>query len=142
MINASAYQQYQDTRVLTATPGKLLLMAFDGAIRFVRQGQVFIERKQRHDQNRCITQAQRILLELMYGLDHAAAPALAGHLLRLYDYLLNRLVEANLHDDAAALEEVSRHLEGLRSAFAQAESQVMRGDSSPAGEPNAPAPAS
>ncbi len=124
MVLPNAYTQYQESQVLTASRGKLLLMAYDGAIRFVRQAQAHMETQAYEGQNTCLTKAQRILLELMYTLDHQADPDLAHRLTLLYEYLFNRLIEANVSDDINALREVEASLLNLRAAWADADRQL------------------
>jgi flagellar protein FliS len=124
MAFTNAYQQYQESQVLTASRGKLLLMAYDGAIRFVRQAQAHMSEKAYENQNTCIIKAQRIILELLWTLDSQADPEFAHRLTLLYDYLFNRLVEANVTDDMEALKEVEQHLVDLRTAWAEAERQL------------------
>lgn len=118
------YQQYQESQVFTASKGKLLLMAYDGAIRFIRQAQGHMAEHRYEGQNTCILKAQRIILELMSTLDSGADPELAQRLLQLYEYLFNRLIEANVSDDVAALDEVLSHLVELRHAWAEADRQT------------------
>jgi flagellar secretion chaperone FliS len=124
MAFTNPYQQYRDSSVLTASKGKLLLMTYDGTMRFVGQAKVHMAAKAYEDQNICITKAQRLLLELIYTLDRKADPDLAQRLAQLYEYMFNRLVEANVDDNAAALDEVLRHLGELRSAWAEADREL------------------
>lgn len=118
------YQQYQESSVITASKGKLLLMTYDGAIRFIRQAQIHMEAKAYEQQNTCILKAQRLLLELIYTLDKRPDPDLAQRLAQLYEYMFNRLVEANVNDNMPALEEVLAHLGNLRSAWAEADREL------------------
>jgi flagellar protein FliS len=120
----NAYQQYQESQVFTASKGKLLLMTYDGAIRFIRQAQGHMAERRYEDQNACILKAQRILLELMSTLDSSIAPELAQYLLQLYEYLFNRLIQANVSDDLAILDEVLTHMAELRHAWAEADREM------------------
>jgi flagellar protein FliS len=125
MALAHPYQQYQESQILTTSKGKLLLMTYDGAIRFVRQAQAHMAAKEFEQQNTAIIKAQRIVLELIYTLDSKADPDLAHRLTLLYEYLFNRLIEANIYDDMEALDEVLNHLTELRSAWAEADRQTL-----------------
>ncbi len=121
MALANPYQSYQENGILTASPSRLLIMAFDGAIRFARQGELAMKERRVDEQNRCLTRAQKIVHELMVTLDHSYAPELASSLTALYQYIIQRLVDANIHDTPEDVSEAVRHLETLRSAFAEAE---------------------
>jgi len=121
---ANAYQQYQESQVFTASRGRLLLMAYDGAMRFIRQAQAFMADRNYEGQNTSIVKAQRIILSLASSLDHTADPDLAERLTRLYEYLFSRLIHANVSDDPEALSEVISHLAGLREAWAEADRSI------------------
>ncbi len=122
----NAYQRYQESQVSTVGKGKLLLMAYDGAIRFIRQAREHMAAKRYEDQNACITKAQRILLELISTLNMKADAELGQRLLQLYEYLFNRLVEANISDNLEVLDEVQRLLTDLREAWAEADRRLAR----------------
>ena len=124
MAYPNAYQQYQETQVFTASRGQLLLMTYDGAIRFVTQARGHMASKSYELQNDCIIKAQRILLELISTLDSKASPDLAWRLTQLYEYLFNRLVEANVSDNVEALDEVRSRLVELRTTWADADRKL------------------
>lgn len=127
MAYTNAFQQYHENSVLTASKGKLLLMTYDGATRFISQAKAHMAALAYEEQNTCIIKAQRLLLELIYTLNPSADRDLAQRLTQLYEYMFNRLVEANVNDDAAALDEVLWHLGELRAAWAQADREVSGG---------------
>ena len=121
MAYANAYQQYLESQVLTASKGKLLLMTYDGAIRFIGQAKIHMAAREYEAQNTCIIKAQRLILELMMTLDAKVAPDLAHRLMLLYEYMFNRLVEANVTDKPDVLDEVHERLTELRSTWAEAD---------------------
>lgn len=121
-LNANAY--YQASQVNTASRGALLILAYDGVLRFLAEAKRAIANRQLEVQNTNLTKAQAIIAELMSSLDHSANPQLAGSLSRLYAYMYDRLVYANVHDDEAAIVEVSRMLSELREAWAEADKIV------------------
>lgn len=126
MAVMNAYQQYQESQVLTASKGKLLLMAYDGAIRFIRQAQLSMAEKDYAGQNTNLQKAQRIILELIATLNMKVGGDLAQRLLQLYEYMFNRLVEANVTDSQETLEEVQRLLTDLRSAWEEADRRLAQ----------------
>lgn len=124
MATMNGYQQYAESKVTTASKGKLLLMAYDGAIRFVRQAQGHMAAKRYEDQNTCILKTQRIILELISTLNRDANPQLAESLLSLYEYMYNQLVDANIYDKIDTLKEVEKLLVELRAAWEEADRRV------------------
>ncbi|MDZ7654057.1 MAG: flagellar export chaperone FliS [Burkholderiaceae bacterium] len=117
----AAYQRVSlDTAVASADPHQMILMLFDGAIEAVRQATVFMQDGRAADKGRVLGKAIRIVEEgLKASLDRSVGGALAQQLAALYDYVSLRLLQANLRNDAAALQEVSRLLDDLRGAWVQ-----------------------
>ena len=117
----AAYQRVSlDTAVASADPHQMILMLFDGAIEAVRQATVFMQDGRTADKGRVLGKAIRIVEEgLKASLDRSVGGALAQQLAALYDYVSLRLLQANLRNDAAALQEVSRLLDDLRGAWVQ-----------------------
>ena len=113
---------YRQVGVQTAVDGasahQLVLMLFDGFQDAVAQARGAIAARQIEAKGRAIGRAVRIVEEgLKAGLDLEAGGALAADLNALYAYISVRLTEGNLRNDAAALEECSRLLEPVRSAW-------------------------
>lgn len=133
MAVSNPYVQYQANQINTAGPDKLLLMAYDGAIRFARTGIEGIRSGDLYAKSTGISKCQAIIAELLTTLDPRPNPELAVNLANLYDYTYNRLSEANINDDEAAAAEVIGILTDLRQAWAQA-AQIWRGQS-PEGGP-------
>lgn len=109
-----------DTTVESASPHKLILMLYDGLLKQLRVAKMHIERGEIAPKAAAISKAMRIINEgLRNGLDLEKGGDIAAQLLALYDYADRRLLHANLRNDAAALEEVVRLIEPLRSAWQQ-----------------------
>ncbi|GMV38132.1 MAG: hypothetical protein AMXMBFR61_26400 [Fimbriimonadales bacterium] len=109
---------YRKTAVETASPLDLILMLYDGALRFLERGRAAMERRDLDQQNESLTRAQAILTELTVCLDMEQGGEVAANLLGLYGYMSNRLVEANVNDDPNAVQEVARLLGELRESWA------------------------
>jgi flagellar protein FliS len=110
--------------VLTASPGQLVLMLFDGALRFLalaKQGFDQPEENVRRFEsiNANLQKAQNILAELQGTLNHEAGGEVALTLDRLYDYYSRRLFEANIKKRVEPVIEVERFLQELRDAWAE-----------------------
>ncbi|WP_080832511.1 flagellar export chaperone FliS [Cohnella massiliensis] len=116
------YQKYQQASVQTAPASQLLLMLYDGAIRFVRVGIEGINQRNYEKANNNLIKAQAIINELVAGLNHDYP--IAKDLLVLYEYLLHQLIQANVKKNAEIAQEVLDHLTELREAWGEAAKQV------------------
>ncbi len=111
---------YQQNQVVTASPEQILIMLYDGAIRFVRQAQGALSAGDRKTKMMAIQKAVNIITEFRNTLDHEVGGEIAVNLDALYDYLLRELIRANVGNEAKPLEIVEGHLSGLREAWVQA----------------------
>lgn len=116
-MSAQVYDQYRRTAIETVSPGKLLLMLYDGAIKNLNNAITAINNKNLNGAHNDIIKTQDIIVELMstLNMDYEISKSLYS----LYDYMLNRLIEANLKKDAAILEEVCGYLSELRDTWQQ-----------------------
>ena len=118
------YQQslstYASQQVEMASPEQLLLMLYDGAIRFMNEAMRAHGESDLETYNNKLIKTQDIISELMSSLDMTMGGVLADNLFRLYEYLHYRLVQANVKKDLAMLEEVLVHMKDLRSTWQQA----------------------
>jgi flagellar protein FliS len=118
------YHQYQQQQIMTAPPDKLLLMLFDGALRFCRQAKNALEEARLEEAHHHIVRVQDIVMELESSLNMDYE--ISSSLWAIYDYLYRRLVEANIKKDAAILDEVSSFLTELREMWAEVALQVRK----------------
>jgi flagellar secretion chaperone FliS len=117
--SSNAYRQIGvETAATTASPHQLVTMLFDGFRDSVDQARGAIVAGRIEDKGHAIARALRIVDEgLRAGLNLEAGGRLAADLQSLYDYLMLRLSHANVHNDLAALEECTKLLEPVRSAW-------------------------
>ncbi|MEK9136986.1 MAG: flagellar export chaperone FliS [Bacteroidota bacterium] len=121
MYRPNKYQAYQTGAVFTASPAQLVLMLFDGAIKFINialEGFKFqdpLEFNLTIHQN--IQKAQAIIRELKACLDPEKGPEFADKMTALYNYFDRRLQDGNLKKNVEPIEEVKRHLQLLRDAW-------------------------
>ena len=120
MALLNAYAQYNNSKVLTASPAELTLMLYDGAIKFCNIAIVGIQQKDINKAHKNIVKVQKIIEEFRSTLDHKYP--VAEDFDRVYVYLLKRLLEANVKKDIAILEEVNTHLRTMRDNW----KEVMR----------------
>ena len=124
----NGHERYLETAVETASPARLIVMLYDGAIRFINEAAYAMQQRDYETQNAKLQRAQKILAELISSLDFDKGGEIAENLFRLYAYMYNQLVEANINDDAARLEHVVGLLGEIREAWetiaAESEAQV------------------
>lgn len=112
--------RYQDMKVQTASPAQIMIMLYDGAIRFTLQAKKKLEEKDFEGKGIFISKTQAIVDELMNSLNFSIAPELCENLQQLYIYINERLSEANIKCDADVLDEVIGLLNTLRDGWKQA----------------------
>ena len=121
-------QVYQNSAVQSASPLQLVIMLYDGAIRFCRLGQEAMNNGDLYQQNSYIQKAQKIVAELMSCLDMQKGGPIAENLFALYTYAYNQLVEANVEDNEQGLRQAMKVLEQLRESWVELERQARHGD--------------
>ena len=93
-MNKGAYKQYNQVQIKTANRGKLIVMLYQGAIRFMKKAILHLEQKDMEGKGNALIRAQDIILELIYALDQESldrGDELASNLQRLYLYSYRRL---------------------------------------------------
>jgi flagellar protein FliS len=124
-MSAVAYARaYQAQSILTASPGQLVLLMYDGALRFLAQARASFalpdtDSRRIAQINTALLRAQAVIAELQVNLDHDAGGEIAMTLDRLYDYHLRRLLEANIKKDESIVTEVERLIRELREGWAE-----------------------
>ena len=111
------YSQYQKTQVTTASKEKILLMLYEGAIRFTRLANSALEQKKVAEKGKYISKATAILSELMATLDFKVGGQLAMDLENLYVFMIDKLIEGNIKNDSESLKTVEKLLLTLYEAW-------------------------
>ena len=112
------YAAYQQNSINMATPGELTLMLFDGCLKFMKLAKQAIEQEDMETKNTNLVKAQKIIQELNITLDRKVE--LAASMGAMYEYILRRLVEANIRNDKDIVTEVEGYVKDLRDAWKQA----------------------
>lgn len=120
MAVRNPYAAYANSKIMTASPAELILMLYDGAIKFCNIAIMGIEEKNIQKAHDNIMKVERIIKEFRDSLDHKYP--VSKDFDRVYEYLIRRLHEANVKKDAAILEEVLEHLRTMRETW----KEVMR----------------
>lgn len=115
MALPNAYSQYNNNKVLTASPAELTLMLYEGAIKFCNIAELAIEQKDIEKAHANIVKVQKIIDYLRQTLDMKYP--VAQDFERIYVYLAERLIAANFKKDKAILEEVNMHLHSVRDTW-------------------------
>lgn len=113
-------QQYNNSKILTASPAELTLMLYEGAIKFCNIAIMGIEQKDIEKAHTNIMKTERIINHLRVTLDMKYP--VAQDFDRIYVYLERRLLEANMKKDTEILEEILTHLRSVRDTW----KEVMR----------------
>ncbi|MCI6021535.1 MAG: flagellar export chaperone FliS [Clostridia bacterium] len=114
-LNQAAYSQYNNSKILTASPAELTLMLYDGAIKFCNIAVMAIEKNDVMKAHTYIVKTENIIEEFQATLNHKYP--VAKDFDNVYKYIYNRLIEANVKKDKDILEEVLVHLRTLRDTW-------------------------
>lgn len=116
----SNLQRYRAVKIQTASPAQIMLMLYDGAIRFTQIAKKKIEEGDYSGKGTYIGKVQAIISELMSSLDFSIAPELCTQLQQLYMFMMEKLTEANIHVKTEPLDTVTNLLSTLRDGWGQA----------------------
>ncbi|QUI21459.1 flagellar export chaperone FliS [Vallitalea pronyensis] len=117
MVN-NGYNQYQNNAILTASPQELTLMLYNGAIKFCNQAIQAIDNQDIETAHELIIRVEDIIEEFIITLDDKYP--IAETFKNMYDYIHQRLIEANMNKDKTILEEVLGYLRELRDTWKEA----------------------
>lgn len=117
--------QYRKAAINSASPLQLVIMLYDGSMKFMLAAKVAMEAEDRFTQNEKLQRAQRIISELTSCLDMEAGGDIAQNLYSLYDFVYNRLVEANIQDRPDYIDQAMKVMSDLRESWVQVE-QMQR----------------
>ena len=118
MVNAALARHYRDNQITSSAPEEIVLMLYDGAIRFLSAAITELAKKNIPEKALLIEKAVNIIDYLHSCLDKEKGMDIARNMDRLYEYILIRLTEANLKNDGEKIGEVVRLLSTIRDAWA------------------------
>lgn len=114
-----AVAQYRSNQVQTASPARVIVQFYDGALKFIRLAMQAIEARDLSAKGTHLSRAHAIVSELRANLDPTRAPELCAELDRLYVFVLDAITEANMKAESKPLPPAIKVLEQLRGAWAQ-----------------------
>ncbi len=130
---------YRKTQIDTATPETLILMLYDGALRFMGNAEeAFAERNMERISN-LLVKIQAIFTELLTALDKEKGGEIATNLERLYLFFLEKLADANVRKDPEPMRQIRPLVEDLRNTWAEAIRIHAKNTGTP-GQPPPPKP--
>lgn len=113
-------KQYQASNINTATPEKLMILLFDGALQFLQKAKVAIEEKNLKEKTVNIEGARKIIRELMRTIDLENGNDVSKQLFRLYNKMVLNLIKANVQKNATKIDEVIEDITNIRWGFQKA----------------------
>ena len=119
MAAINPYANYRDQSVNTATPGELIVMLFNGALRNINIAVNAINNKDVESAHNAIIKTQNIFCALLAGLDQSLE--VSAGIRDLYEYIIDRLITANIKKDKDILAEVAGLAQELRDTWQEAE---------------------
>lgn len=113
-------KQYQASNVNTATPEKLMIMMFDGALQFLQKAKVAIAEGNLKERSQNIDGARKIIRELMRTIDLENGNDVSKQLFKLYNKMAMNLIKANVQRNAALIDIVIEDVSNIRWGFQKA----------------------
>ncbi len=120
MAGNNPYAAYQNSKIQTASPAELTLMLYEGAIKFCNIALMGLEEGDNEKVHTNIVKAENIIIEFLDTLNYKYE--VAKDFEKVYHYIYEVLVEANIKKDKELLEEALKHLRGMRDTW----KEVMR----------------
>jgi flagellar protein FliS len=112
--------QYHNNQILNASPERILIMLYDGAIRFCRQAIQALDSGNKLVMSEKISRTMAIICEFANSLDHEIGGEIATDLDALYAFMTRELTRANLNNERQPLETVEKLLVDLRDTWIEA----------------------
>ncbi|OEU45539.1 MAG: flagellar export chaperone FliS [Desulfobacterales bacterium S7086C20] len=126
-MNGSRVNAYQRTNVMTADPKRLVLMCYEGAISNLKFAKEKFESGEYEAKARAIQKFQDIVNELLCSLDFEKGGQIATNLSAIYDYMMRRILRADVDGELSAFDEVLGMLEELKEAWEEISNNKKRG---------------
>lgn len=131
MSQKAAYQKYKTSAIQSASKEKILLLLYEGAIRFTKKAIIACEQKDIAGRGENIGRAFDIIMELNNTLDHKIGGQIAANLEQLYMFMTDQLTRANVNGDPAPLRSVVKILETLYDGWVKAVESLKKTNGTP-----------
>ncbi len=120
--------EYRKNAVMSATPLQLIVMLYDGSLRFLDLGIKAMKSKKYYEQNENFQKAQKIIVELISSLNEEAGGEIASNLKNIYVFIYDSLVKSNLEDDVELALKCRKIIADLRGAWYDVEKKQKKSD--------------
>ena len=117
---------YRQNEVMTANKETVLLLLYAGAVRFLKQAMESLEKGKLADKAKYILRTHEIVNELRAGLNLKDGGEIATNLERLYDFIIDRLIQGNMNNAQQPLQEALNVLITLNDAWEQAVASLRK----------------
>jgi flagellar secretion chaperone FliS len=111
--------QYRQIAMQTMAPGRMIVMLYEGALRFLEQGRAAMQENDVETRALFLNKAQAIVSELRFSLDHGAGASFTKELESLYDYVISEINQTSFDQDPIHIANAVRTLEPLLEAWRQ-----------------------
>ena len=128
---ANQPDSYKKTQIETASPEALILMLYDGALRFIANAEEAFEKHNLEGINNHLVRVQAIIAELLSCLDKEKGGEIALNLERLYIFFLEKLSEANINKDPKPIQQIKPLIEDLRKTWEELIKKVAKNPPAP-----------
>jgi len=125
----NGYGKYKKASIESASKEKILLMLYEGAIRFIKQAKEAIDTKDVASRGENIVKAYDIVMELASSLDHNVGGAMTANLEQLYIYVMEELTRANITGQAKHLDNALKILNILYDGWTKAIESIKKKES-------------
>ncbi len=131
MVQNQGYAAYANNKIMTASPAELVLMLYEAAIKFTNIAISAVEITEEHPSKEIekahenILKVERIIEELQLSLDKKYP--VAQDFDNVYQYIQQRLVDANISKDKEVLEEILKHLRKMRDTWKEVMKRALAG---------------
>ncbi len=113
--DAALLNKYQNDSVMTASPMDLVVMLYDALIKQIKLSDIFLENREYEKVNQHLSRAEDIVSELLCSLD--LSYPISEELMKLYDFMLQELIQINLQKDRSRIPPLLEIVESLREAW-------------------------
>ena len=120
MTKYKASEQYAQTKIQTASAGDLVIMLYQGCVKFMRLAKKSMKEGNIHNTNEYLIRSQDIIMELLTTLDGEKGGEVATNLAALYEYMYRELIQANMKKDPERIDQVEGMLLELLEAWKEA----------------------
>ena len=110
-------KSYRQTNVITADPGKLIIMCYEGAIKNLKLAKVKLAARDVEGKTRALGKTREIINELQCSLDFDKGGSIARNLEALYNYIQRRILHSDIENDMLAIDECTAIMSELLEAW-------------------------